>query len=328
MRPMHQTQLYGNSVPATSSTPLKRPAPDSTDESNQINKYYRMDYAGNAGSSQNYATNSTLQQYSPSGPTQPYPTPPSYPAVLTTKHSPPSNAFAYVGTGKDPITPSSPTQSPNAVSFPYHPHPPLKRWPNDYTVSEVSAGFKQMDAMIAQQPTLTQRTAFEKVFGCRYVKSTVCRHRGVWRRADEATKSLFESMGTDERAVWGDFVKQVEGRRKPDGQTTTAAAAASARHAQRHRMMHEIQFAPGMQMIPGRHLSRVGSPTGGISQSPVDGTSTEYQTNRGDEGRGGGSVGSEAIDLDEPVMGSLGPPPTSRIHPSKLSLHPCCSYYY
>jgi hypothetical protein len=281
-----------------------------------------MDYAGNAGTSQSYVANGTLQQYTPPGPTQPYPTPPTYPAILTTKNAPPSGTFTYANTSKDTNPPSSPTQSPNAVSFPYHPHPPLKRWPNDYTVSEVSAGFKSMDSMIAQQPTLTQRTAFEKVFGCRYVKSTVCRHRGVWRRADEATKLLFESMGTDERAVWGDFVKQVEGRRKPDGQTTTAAAAAAARHAQRHNMMHEIQFAPGMQMIPGRHLSRVGSPTGGMNQSPVDGTSSEYPANRGDEGRGSGNAGSEAIDLDEPVMGSLGPPPTARLHPSKLFPRP------
>lgn len=61
-------------------------------------------------------------------------------------------------------------------------------------------------------PTLTQRVAFERVFGCRYVKSTVCRHRGVWRRAGEDVRDYFEGLGKDERAVWGEFVRKVEGR--------------------------------------------------------------------------------------------------------------------
>jgi len=99
-----------------------------------------------------------------------------------------------------------------AVQIPYHPHPPLKRWPNDYTVSEIAEGFRQMDTLIAQRPSVTQRIAFERVFGCRYVKSTVCRHRGVWRRADAGVRESFEKLGSDERAVWGEFVRRVEGR--------------------------------------------------------------------------------------------------------------------
>ncbi|KAI0030387.1 hypothetical protein K488DRAFT_36389, partial [Vararia minispora EC-137] len=61
-------------------------------------------------------------------------------------------------------------------------------------------------------PTLTQRAAFERVFGCRYVKSTVCRHRGVWRRADAATRDAFVAMERSEHAMWGEFVRRVEGR--------------------------------------------------------------------------------------------------------------------
>ncbi|OAX36032.1 hypothetical protein K503DRAFT_867853 [Rhizopogon vinicolor AM-OR11-026] len=110
------------------------------------------------------------------------------------------------------VSPSSATRAGSGASFPQHPHPPLKRWPNDYTVSEIAAGFRQMDALIAQTPNSTQRVAFERVFGCRYVKSTVCRHRGVYRKADGAIRSMFEGMGTDERAVWGEFVRRVEGR--------------------------------------------------------------------------------------------------------------------
>jgi hypothetical protein len=101
------------------------------------------------------------------------------------------------------------------TTIPYHPHPPLKRWPNDYTVSELTAGFHAMDTLIVQSPTgapLTQRAAFERVFGSRYVKSTVCRHRGVWRKAQGPLREQFEAMGSDERACWGEFVRRFEGR--------------------------------------------------------------------------------------------------------------------
>jgi hypothetical protein len=49
----------------------------------------------------------------------------------------------------------------------------------------------------------------------RYVKSTVCRHRGVWRRADDSIRREFEAMGGEEGAMWGEFVRRVEG--KPPG---------------------------------------------------------------------------------------------------------------
>lgn len=119
---------------------------------------------------------------------------------------------------QSPVISPTPLYSPNTpntalrTSFPQHPHPPLKRWPNDYTVSEIAAGFRAMDAIVAQSPTATQKAAFERVFGCRYVKSTVCRHRGVYRKADVSVRNLFEAMGNDEHAVWGEFVRRVEGR--------------------------------------------------------------------------------------------------------------------
>lgn len=112
--------------------------------------------------------------------------------------------------------------------IPYHPHPPLKRWPNDYTVLELSTGFHTMELLIAQSPsgaTMTQRTAFERVFGSRYVKSTVCRHRAVWRKASQQLKEEFEQMGNDDRACWGEFVRRVEGR--PPGKNATSSSAGS-----------------------------------------------------------------------------------------------------
>ncbi len=103
----------------------------------------------------------------------------------------------------------------SAAPIPYHPHPPLKRWPNDYTVSEIASGFHVMDLLISHASStggMTQRQAFERVFGCRYVKSTVCRHRAVWRKANQPLKEQFEALGSDERGGWGEFVRRVEGR--------------------------------------------------------------------------------------------------------------------
>jgi hypothetical protein len=134
-------------------------------------------------------------------------------------------------------------QSPelSKAPIPHHPHPPLKRWPNDYSVQEVSLGFDQMDALANAQPSLTQRIAFERVFGCRYVKSTVCRHRAVWRRADEDMRSAFVKLGRDERAMWGEFVRRVEGR--ASGLGLQAAPGES-----------EVGHMQGVMQVPLQHL--------------------------------------------------------------------------
>ncbi|KAL0581444.1 hypothetical protein V5O48_000598 [Marasmius crinis-equi] len=120
--------------------------------------------------------------------------------------------------------------------IPYHPHPPLKRWPNDYTVSQLAHGFGALEALCSHShvmvitpegervsvttPNMSQKLAFERVFGSRYVKSTVCRHRGVWRRAPREIRIEFESYGDDERGSWGEFVRRVEG--KPPGKSAHA----------------------------------------------------------------------------------------------------------
>jgi hypothetical protein len=137
-----------------------------------------------------------------------------------------SNVYVYqpVFYGQAPTNVSSDASTPvpqyllttPSPHIPYHPHPPLKRWPNDYTVSEISNGFHAMDALVSRSSgnsNMTQRTAFERVFGSRYVKSTVCRHRTIWRKAHQTLREQFESMGEDDdRACWGEFVRRVEGR--------------------------------------------------------------------------------------------------------------------
>ena len=114
---------------------------------------------------------------------------------------------------------------------------------------------------------------------------------------------MFEGMGTDERAVWGNFVKQVEGRRKPDG--ATAAGSEDSEAPQRHAMMHDIHYTAGLQMMATRNME-VG---GGLAQTSVH--SPDYQVN--DVSITGGVEIGDISDVDEPVMGSLGPPPANRI---------------
>ncbi|KAG5645370.1 hypothetical protein DXG03_006323 [Asterophora parasitica] len=149
--------------------------------------------------------------------------PPSQPAIFLPTPpvlaSPPPQSPSPTPTALPPLhthlaNPGNTTRPP---AIPYHPHPPLKRWPNDYTVAELSAGFNAMELLVhppdGEGPgPMTQRTAFERVFGSRYVKSTVCRHRGVWRKAAGPLRESFETMGADERACWGEFVRRIEGR--------------------------------------------------------------------------------------------------------------------
>ena len=179
-------------------------------------------------------------------------------------------------------------RTPHAVPapIPYHPHPPLKRWPNDYTVSEVAAGFRQMDALVGTQPTTTQRAAFERVFGCRYVKSTVCRHRGVWRRAREDVRAAFEHMGRDEHAVWGEFVRRVEGR------ASGLQGSPRAGHGLTEGMVH-------MQghVMPGGMQ--------GMGHGPV----SQHLMRR-----------EEEESPEEAVMGSLGPPPEHEAPPNQTGM--------
>lgn len=134
----------------------------------------------------------------------------------------------------------------------FTPHPPIKRWPNDYAVCEIAAGLSKMDELVNQTPSLTQKAAFERVFGCRYVKSTVCRHRGVWRKADKALRESFERMGTDERALWGEFVKRTDFRRDKGGKTQQMLDPdedqPQPHHQQHHQMDYPMGAAMGMSM--------------------------------------------------------------------------------
>ncbi|KAK7040747.1 hypothetical protein VNI00_009653 [Paramarasmius palmivorus] len=193
------------------------------------------------------------------------PPPPQAPVPVYVR--PPENSAGYI---YQPQAFYSTTVTPEAITLPwhlvnpptdpapipYHPHPPLKRWPNDYTVAQLTQGFYSLEALCSHShvfvltpegervstttPSMSQKTAFERVFGSRYVKSTVCRHRGVWRRAPREIREEFESYGDDERGSWGEFVRRVEG--KPPGK--------AVQHPPQPPMIHPGMLAPGQPMPP------------------------------------------------------------------------------
>ncbi len=283
--------------PQTPSGQMKRRAPDVTPESTPPNKYYIPD-AMYQGTPQPVQAHQIHQYGLPVAQQQTFPQNLSTPkrvqgqavpihasssqSQVQTTSSPPANSNAvpkqpfvygqqldiYPGAtsepnsmrnGNVPALPSRP--SPPASSkapIPHHPHPPLKRWPNDYSVQEVSLGFDKMDALANSQPSLTQRAAFERVFGCRYVKSTVCRHRAVWRRADEEMRDAFIKLGRDERAMWGEFVRRVEGR--ASGLSLQAAPGES-----------EVGHMQGVMQVPLQRLS-LRRDDGEATQEPVMGS--------------------------------------------------------
>ncbi|KAI0059381.1 hypothetical protein BV25DRAFT_1809161 [Artomyces pyxidatus] len=281
-----------------STSSLKRPATESSHDASPPSKYYASENMYRASpphppqvqqfsvpvtQPQSYPQNLSAPKHGAQGQAVPIHangnSPPAQPPRKPTPAA--SQPFIYQNTDLySPVqsppppapAPTAPLPPQSSAPIPYHPHPPLKRWPNDYMVSEVAAGFKQMDALVASMPTLTQRLAFERVFGCRYVKSTVCRHRGVWRRAGEDVRAAFESMGRDERAVWGEFVRRVEGRVSGvhgagmDGMVQVAGLGPPE--------MGHMQGVMQVQILPHMHMRR-----------------------------------EEEETAEEAVMGSLGPPP-------------------
>lgn len=118
-------------------------------------------------------------------------------------------------------------------------------------------------------------------------------------------------MGTDERAVWGNFVKQVEGRRKSDG--TTVMEGEESDTPQRHAMVHDVHYTTGLQIMATRNMDVGGS----LAQTSVH--SPEYQVN--DVSISGGVELGDMSDVDEPVMGSLGPPPANHIISGECHLY-------
>ncbi|KAI0755995.1 hypothetical protein BC629DRAFT_1552933 [Irpex lacteus] len=209
---MQPQSLQNGHVLASPQRSLKRPMPDTatTDASPPAAKQYRPSVPGPFAMSQQPNNVATPQAYqSPGTSHSPMPNPHLHQSLSPGMH--PSSPFAR--TSSVALSQSVDQQSSslnNAMAVDSAPPLPAgsKRWPNDYHVYEISQGLDQVDELVSQTPSMTQKAAFERVFKCRYVKSTVCRHRSVWKRADVNLREQFKRMGAVDRALWGEFVKK------------------------------------------------------------------------------------------------------------------------
>ncbi|KAI0706870.1 hypothetical protein C8T65DRAFT_651169, partial [Cerioporus squamosus] len=147
----------------------------------------------------------------------------------------------------DATSPARPSPSPapppvNCASPPPSPHPRTsgnssKSWPHGMYVCDMIDGFRRMDALM---PSLKQAGAFTKVFGVAYKKSTVCNHRKAWHDAPPHLVEEWVNRGRDDRALWNEFIRMLEGKQPKH---------LNAKHAQ-------IQAAATTQAL--------GSPQGGV----------------------------------------------------------------
>ncbi|KAI0092890.1 hypothetical protein BDY19DRAFT_926960 [Irpex rosettiformis] len=207
---MQPLGLQNGQVLSSPQRSLKRPMPDTatTDASPPAAKQFRAAGPGPFVVKQQTNNVATPQAYQSPG----------------TSHSPMPNPHLHQS-----LSPDQQQSIGNAMAIDSSPPLPAgaKRWPNDYHVCEISAGLDRVDDLVSQTPSVTQKAAFERVFGCRYVKSTVCRHRSVWKRADNNLREQFKRMGTVERALWGEFVKktgfQREGQKNGKSQSQVEA---------------------------------------------------------------------------------------------------------
>lgn len=149
---------------------------------------------------------------------QPWPQPPM--GMMGGPSSPPPVGAPNMGPGPwDFTAPGVHTPTINRASYTRQAALPgsndkvSKRWPTDFLVHEITEGFKSMDQVQARDPRERQKTAFEKVFGCRYVKSTVGRAKLYWKRSSQEVKDHFLSLPRDDqRGKWSNFVHLMDGK--------------------------------------------------------------------------------------------------------------------
>ena len=150
------------------------------------------------------------QSWLPSGENSPAPsasgsnsnTQSSWGFVSTTGTMPTINRNSHSRAPEPPTTPGAAPSSGQA-----------KKWPTDFFVHEITEGFHTMTSIMTQDPRERQKSAFERVFGCRYVKSTVGRAKLYWKRASHEIKEHFLQLPReDPRGKWQNFVHLMDGR--------------------------------------------------------------------------------------------------------------------
>lgn len=249
---------------------LKRQMPDSatTDASPPAAKQFRTaaasatagvggPFAGMNQQTGNVAATTPQSYQSPGTTHSPMPNPHLHQSLSPGMH--PSSPFARsAGALSQSVDQQQQQSIGNAMAIDNSPplQPGSKRWPNDYHVCEIASGLDRVDELVSQTPSVTQKAAFERVFGCRYVKSTVCRHRSVWKRADVGLREQFKRMGTVDRALWGEFVKKTGFQR--EGQKNNKSQSQGVVDENEHERMQSQAMDYGMNGMNSLGLDMVG----------------------------------------------------------------------
>ena len=96
---------------------------------------------------------------------------------------------------------------------------PMKTWPSDFSVAEISNGFHDIEALAAQQNYMV-KMAFEEVFKVPYVNSTYYGHLQRWKCATQ------DGCNTA-HGSWSDFMKTT---RAPDADIKAACKQVKCRN--------------------------------------------------------------------------------------------------
>lgn len=71
-------------------------------------------------------------------------------------------------------------------------------------------GWKEINQLLDGNAEVTEATAFPRVFGLKYVKSTVCNYKKLWARAPASIKAEFIGYGNTAKGTWRKFALAVK----------------------------------------------------------------------------------------------------------------------
>ena len=75
----------------------------------------------------------------------------------------------------------------------------------ELSISAWEAGYGQIKKMLDDDSKMTEALAFPTVFGLRYVKSTACKYKRLWKNAPEKMKATYIKLGNSKAASWHNF---------------------------------------------------------------------------------------------------------------------------
>lgn len=85
-----------------------------------------------------------------------------------------------------------------------------RKWPHDFYVSEIEAGFGALNKRLKKKEL--EKEAFPKVFGgSKYVKMTVWKYKAFWKNADRKDREKFIALGHCKEGLFSRFIDTERG---------------------------------------------------------------------------------------------------------------------